>query len=251
MEALRLITVDDEARIRTSLIHILEMHCPEVTVVAQADGVAAGVEAIRQHRPDVVLLDVQMGDGTGFDLLKQLMPLNFRVIFVTAHDTYAVQAFKFSALDYLLKPVVPEDLVAALQKAGSQIHASNLDVKLNTFIHNMDGLTRDSKKIVLNTQETIHVINITDIVRCEADRNYTLFVIAGGKSILVSGSLIEYDEMLSPWGFFRSHHSHLVNLSYIDKFEKRDGGRLILKDGSEAPVSVRRKDDLIAAIHRI
>ena len=251
MDALRIITVDDEKRVRTSLVNILRLHYPQADVVAEADGVQAGIEAIRQHRPDVVLLDVQMGDGTGFDLLKALMPLSFQVIFITAFDTYAVQAFKFSALDYLLKPAVPEDLVAALQKARQQINASNLNVKLNTFMHNMDGLTRESKKIVLNTQETMHVINITDIVRCEADRNYTHFVLAGGKTVLVSGSLIEYDEMLSPWGFFRSHHSHLVNLSYIEKFEKRDGGRLILKDGSEALVSVRKKEELIAAINRI
>lgn len=251
MNPIRIIIVDDEKRIRSSLINILQLHFPDVKVVAEAENVQSALEEIKTHSPDVVLLDIKMPDGTGFDLLKQFIPLTFKVIFITAFDHYAVQAFKFSALDYLLKPVIPEELVNALHKAQEQINTENINAKLNVFMSNMNGLTRETKKIVLNTQETMHVINITDIVRCEADRNYTLFVLSNKKPILVSGSLKEYDEMLSPYSFFRSHHSHLVNISFIDRFEKKDGGRLVMKDGSVALVSSRKKDELIVALNRI
>ncbi|OFX33147.1 MAG: hypothetical protein A2X08_11330 [Bacteroidetes bacterium GWA2_32_17] len=251
MNPIRIIIVDDEKRIRTSLINILQLHFPDAKVIAEAEDIQSAIEVIKTQIPDVVLLDIKMPDGTGFDLLMQLAPLTFKVIFITAFNQFAVQAFKFSALDYLLKPVIPEELVNALQKAQKQINNENINAKLNVFMSNMNGLTRETKKIVLNTQESMHVINITDIVRCEADRNYTLFILANKKNILVSGSLKEYDEMLSPYGFFRSHHSHLVNISFIDRLEKRDGARLIMKDGSVVLVSTRKKDELVFALNGI
>ncbi len=251
MNPIKIIIVDDEKRIRTSLVNILQLHFPEAKVIAEAENIQTALEAIKTHAPDVVLLDIKMPDGTGFDLLKLLTPLTFKVIFITAFDQFAVQAFKFSALDYLLKPVIPEELASALQRAQEQINTENINAKLNVFMSNMNGLTRETKKIVLNTHETMHVINIIDIVRCEADRNYTLFILANKKNILVSGSLKEYDEMLSPYGFFRSHHSHLINISFIDRLEKKDGGRLIMKDGSVALVSSRKKDELVEALNRI
>ena len=251
MNLLRIIIVDDEKRIRSSLSNILQMYYPSATVVAEAEDVDSALEVIKLHKPDVVLLDIKMPGGSGFDLLKQLIPFSFKVIFITAFDEFAVQAFKFSALDYLLKPVNPDELVSALDRANEQLNSEQITLKLNAFISNMSGLTRETKKIVLNTQDTIHIINLVDIVRCEADRNYTRFVLANGKSILVSGSLKEYDDMLSPFGFCRSHHSHLVNLTYIDRFEKRDGGKLIMKDGSEALVASRRKDILLTALNKI
>ena len=251
MKQLRIIIVDDEKRIRTSLINVLKLHYPNAFVVAEAENVTTAIEVIKVHKPDVVLLDIKMPGGTGFDLLKKISPLTFKIIFITAFDQYAIQAFKFSALDYLLKPVIPHELVGALQRAEQQINTEILNEKLNVFMSNMEGFSREIKKIVLNSHDKIHVISINEIVRCEADRNYTLFILIKNKSILVSRSLKEYEDMLSPFGFFRSHHSHLVNLSFVDRLEKRDGGILIMKDNSEVSVSSRKYGELIVALNRI
>lgn len=248
---MRIIIVDDEKRIRNTLINVLKLHCPNAIVVAEAGDITSAIEAINIQKPDVVLLDIKMPGGTGFDLLKKLMPLTFKVIFITAFDKYAIEAFKFSAIDYLLKPVMPIELVEALKRTEQQLSNENSNAKLDIFISNMSNQTKESKRIVLNSQNKMHVISINDIVRCEADGNYTVFVLADKRSVVVSKSLKEYDDMLSPFGFFRSHNSHLINLTFIDHLDKRDGGVLIMKDGSEALVSARKQSELVAAINNI
>jgi two-component system LytT family response regulator len=250
MLPLRIIIVDDEKRIRTSLSHLLTMYYPNSILVAEAGDIETAAAEIKKHDPDVVLLDIKMPGGSGLELVQQLNPFTFKLIFITAFDKYAVQAFKFSALDYLLKPVNPDELVNALQKAQQQIQAEEMNVKLNTFMTNMANLTKEPKKIVLKTQDIVHVLNISDIVRCEADRNYTRFSLSSGKNILVTGSLIEYDDMLSSSGFFRAHHSHLVNLSFIERFEKQNG-QLVMKDNSIVPLATRKKDTLLQLLDKI
>ena len=248
MKQLNIILVDDEKRVRNSLKSILEMYYPNACVVGEAEDINEGKALILALKPDVVLLDIKMPGGTGFDLLKQLMPLTFKVIFITAFDQFAIQAFKYSAIDYLLKPIIPEDLVKALDKSTEQLNASNESLKFDNLIDNFSQLTRDSKKIVLNTQDKIHIVGINEIVRCESDANYTTFTLLNKKPVIMSKPLKEYDEMLTPYGFFRSHHSHLVNLSMIDRLEKREGGVLIMKDNSEAMVSSRKYAELVVAI---
>jgi len=250
MIPLRIIIIDDEKRIRTSLHHLITMYFPEAIIVAEAGDIESGEAEIKKHKPDVVMLDIKMPGGSGFDLISKLNPINFKIIFITAFDKYAVQAFKFSALDYLLKPVNPDELVNALQKARQQIQTEELTLRLDTFLGNIAGQNREPKKIVLNTQNTVHVLNLTDIIRCEADRNYTKFILSSGKSILVTGSLKEYDDILSVSGFFRSHHSHLINLSYIDRLEKQND-HLIMKDSSVVPLAVRKKDALLQLLQKI
>lgn len=250
LQPIRVILVDDEKRIRVSLLNILKLHYPQAQVVAEADSVASAREVLSTQQADLVLLDIKLPDGSGFDVLQAFLPLRFRVIFITAFDQFAVQAFKFSAIDYLMKPVIPAELVSALDRVQEQLSAESLDLKLQTLMQNMSQANAP-KKIVLNTHETVHVVSVADIVRCEADRNYTRFILAGAKPVFVSGSLIEYEEMLQAHGFFRSHHSHLINLAHVDRYEKKDGGRLIMKDGSEALVSVRRRDELMSALGRI
>lgn len=250
MLPLRIIIVDDEKRIRTSLRHLISMYCPGTEVIAEAENVDSAVLEITKNKPDVVLLDIQMPGGTGFELLKRFNPVTFKFIFVTAYDQYAIQAFKYSALDYLLKPVNPDELVNAIEKARQQMHEAELSAKLNAFISNMSAIKRETKRIVLKTQDMVHVLNVSDIVRCEADRNYTRFVLNGGKNILVSGSLKEYDDMLGRDGFFRSHHSHLVNLSYIERLEKHHD-QLVMKDASTVPVAVRKKESLLQLLESI
>lgn len=251
MNTIRVIIVDDEKRIRSSLINVIKLHYPNAIVVAEAENVSTAIEVIKLYKPDVVLLDIKMPGGTGFDLLKKISPVSFKIIFITAFDQYAVQAFKFSALDYLLKPVIPHDLVDALRRAEQQINSEILNEKLNVFIKNMNSFSREPKKIVLNSHDKIYVISPDEIVRCEANRNYTKFFLINKKPILVSRSLKEYEDMLSPLGFFRSHHSHLVNLLFVDRLEKKDGGMLIMKDGSEVFVSSRKYSDLVAALNSI
>jgi two-component system LytT family response regulator len=249
MQALKLIIVDDEARLRTSLRHLLTMYYPSAVVLAEAEDVESAAAEIKKHQPDVVLLDINMPGGNGFDLIKKFNPVTFKIIFITAFDNYAVQAFKYSALDYLLKPVNPDELVSALQKAQQQLQTEELSVKLNTFISNMSNLGREAKKIVLKTQDMVHVLSISDIIRCEADRNYTKFILSSGKNILVSGSLKEYDDMLCQDKFFRSHHSHLINLSYIDRVEKQND-QLVMKDSSLVPLATRKKDALLQLLEK-
>jgi len=250
MPALKIIIVDDEKRIRSSIRHLLEMYFPDSEVLAEAGDIVQAEQEIRKLKPDVVLLDIQMPGGTGFDLIRKLSPVNFKIIFITAFDKYAVQAFKYSALDYLLKPVSPDELVKALEKAKQQKQAEEFTLRLDTFIGNMAGQNREPKKIVLNTQNTVHVLNLSDIVRCEADRNYTKFYLVSGKSLLVTGSLKEYDDMLNPSGFFRCHHSHLINLSYIERVEKQND-QLVMKDTSMVPLAVRKKDTLLQLLQQI
>jgi two-component system, LytTR family, response regulator len=226
------------------------MYCPEVNVIAEAESVQSALVEIAKHNPDLVLLDIKMQDGTGFDLLGKFDPAPFKVVFITAFDQFAVDAFKFSALDYLLKPVNPDELVKAMKKAQEKVAASELEVRIKTFISNINNFQRETKKIVLKTQESVHIIAVSEIVRCEADRNYTKFYLGGGKSLLVTGSLKEYDDMLANSGFFRAHHSYLVNLDFIDHFRKNKM-LLVMKDQSEVPVATRKKEMLLELLEKI
>ncbi|MBP6333977.1 MAG: response regulator transcription factor [Bacteroidia bacterium] len=249
MPPLRIILVDDEKRIRTSLRHLIGMYYPTAEIVSEAGDMDSAYAEIRRLEPDVVLLDIQMPGGTGFDLVKKLSPINFKLIFVSAFDKYAIQAFKFSAIDYLLKPVDPEELVKALQKASALINESELALKIETLMNNMNAGSHDSKRILLKTHDAVHLISLSDIVRCEADRNYTRFIINNSNPILVSGSLIEYDETLSNSGFFRAHHSHLINLQYVTKIEKQNF-QIIMKDNSVIPLATRKKDILLQLLEK-
>ncbi|MBK6987445.1 MAG: response regulator transcription factor [Bacteroidetes bacterium] len=249
MESLKLIIVDDEKRVRTSLRHLITMYYPSAEIVAEAGDVEEAYSEIIKHSPDVVLLDIQLSGRTGFDLLRKLVPVNFKLIFITAFDQYAIQAFKFSAIDYLLKPVNPEDLVSALHKASTLIDKKDLSLKIDTLLNNMGSNSLEPKKILLKTQETVYLVNLSDIIRCEADRNYTRFYLADNKTILVSGSLIEYDDTLTPSGFFRAHHSHLINLNFISKIEKHKM-QVVLKDNSVIPLANRKKDALIQFLEK-
>jgi two-component system LytT family response regulator len=196
-----------------------------------------------------VLLDIKMDDGTGFDLLKQIEPVDFKVIFVTAYDQYAIHAIKFSALDYLLKPVDPDDLIQAVEKA-EKLLVQELNQQLGVLADNMQTQDRLKKKIILKTFDNIHLVKVSDIVYCESDDNYTRFHLEN-KSILVSTTLKEYEEMLGEYGFFRAHRSYLVNLGHIETFEKADGGAIILTNDKKVPVSSRKKEQLLDLLERI
>ncbi len=251
MKTMRIIIIEDESKIRKSLINVLKLHYPLAEVVAEAEDVISGVAAIKLHQPDVILLDINMPGGTGFELLDHFKPLTFKVIFITAFDQFALQAFKFSATDYLLKPVIPQELVDALNKTAEPLTKEDSNTKMDVFQHNLSALNRDHKKIVINTQQKMHVLNISEIVHCHAHGNYTEIYLSDGEKIVASKPIKEFEEMLLSFDFFRCHHSDLVNLHLIEKLDKKAGGLLIMKNGIEVAVSVRKHPELIIEINRV
>jgi len=245
------IIVDDEKRARETIRSLVGLYCKNITIVDEAENISEAETAITKHNPDIVFLDISMPGGDGFELLKKYRILPFKLIFITAHNEFAVKAFKYSALDYILKPINPDELIAAVDKAESLIDKESLNQRLEMFMSNMENKNTDVKKIVLKTSDSIHVINVNDIIRCEADRNYSSFFLTNKKTILVSTTLKDYDELLASFHFFRVHQSHLVNLNHIERYEKKEGGCLIMKDGSTVPVSVRKKEELLILLQSI
>jgi two-component system, LytTR family, response regulator len=240
---IRTIIIDDEANARISLRALL-MENSSIEIAGEAFCVADGVELIRMTKPDLVFLDVQMPDGTGFDLLEKLDEISFKVIFVSAYDHFAITAFKFSALDYLQKPVDSEELKQALVKFSKPDNSQ--PAKIKVLLGNKSGI----EKIVLPSQDELIFVKVDDIVRCESDNNYTCFYFQSGERILVSRTLKDYEELLEPLGFFRIHKSSLINLRYLKKYKKGEGGMVTLEDGTQLEVSRRRKDDFLKILNK-
>lgn len=239
---LRLAIVDDEAPARANLRAALGSIPLQLEVVAEAYDVASAVDMLNTERPDVVLLDIWLGDGTGFDVMERIAHDDTRVIFITAFDHYAVRAFKSGALHYLLKPVVRADLQEALERAASTPATTS-----DTIQHVRRALT---DRITIPTAEGFHVLAPGEIVRCESDGNYTRFHLASGDKVLASRTLKEFDALLEPHGFMRVHLSHLVNMAQVKMYLHRDGGTLVLSNGQEVPVSHRRRNDVVEALGR-
>ncbi|MEZ5196898.1 MAG: LytTR family DNA-binding domain-containing protein [Bacteroidales bacterium] len=242
---MKIVIIDDEERARKSIAGILNLSNHNIQLVGEAFDVKSGIDAIREHNPDLVLLDINMPDGTGFDLLKKLDNINFKVIFITAYEEFAIRAFEFSAIDYILKPVDPSKLVDAINRANHLIEQENMGLKLNALFANLENSASDCKKIVLKTAESIYVVNTSDVIRSESDGGYTRFFLVDGKKILVSRNMKDFEEMLNGFGFFRIHQSHLINLKYIDHYSKVEGGAVVMKDNSTLPLARRKKDSFL------
>lgn len=245
---MKVLIIDNEAPILAGLRIQLETYCPEMTALQEATGVATGLQAIENFQPDIVFLDVEMDDGTGFDLLKQLGSYNFQLIFITAHNKYAVDAFRFSAIDFLLKPIDTDDLLSSLEKAISNLKNKNLKEQIQVLNESLNAISLEHKKIVLKDKDSIYFIKVNDIIRCHAEGPYTEFFVTGGQRITISKNLKEYEEMLEPFGFIRAHHSHLINIRKIIRFDKTDGCNLIMENNDEVPVSQRKKEHLLEII---
>ncbi len=241
------VVIDDEARARETIINILGLKPSGITITGEAGDIESGYRLIESKQPDLVFLDINLPDGTGFDLIKKIGNIRFKLVFITAHEEFAVRAFKFSALDYILKPVTASDLLQAVEKATHLIQKEETEMKFSAFLSNLDKI----KKIVLKTSESIHIVNIKDIVRCEADVNYTTFYLLGNAKLLVSKPLKDYAELLGQSGFFRTHQSHLVNLDHISRYDKEDGGHLVMDDESIVPVSSRKKEMLFGVFENM
>ncbi len=239
---MKVLLVDNEVQIREGLKKIIELLNLSDIILEEADGVQNGLKKIHQFDPDIVFLDVEMDDGTGFDLLRLLQNPTFQLVFTTAHQKYAIEAFKFSAIDYLLKPVNPTDVANTFERAFRNIHNNDLGKQLSVLMNQLSYKNENDKKIVLKDIEATYFIKVSDILFCEAEGTYTKFYFTNNQPILVSKNLKEYESMLEPLGFIRTHHSYLANPSKIKMFDKTDGGSLVLEGGLTVPVSQRKKD---------
>jgi len=247
---LRTVIIDDEEHARDTLRMLVEEYCPQVRLIGEAGGVETGVRLIRETHPDLLLLDIQLTDGSGFDLLARLSPLNFRIIFITAYDQYALQAFKFSAVDYLLKPVSRSELVDAVERA-TQLIKQQFSIQLHALEENLRAEAGQKKKIILKTADKIHLVDLKDIITCESDSCYTYIHTTDGEKIFVTKTLKEYEEMLESSGFYRVHKSFLVNFEHIRQFDKQDGGYVILTNKLRVPVSFRKRDELLRRLENM
>jgi two-component system LytT family response regulator len=244
---LRAIIIDDIESIRNKNKELIREHCPNVSILAEAGDVESGVEIIKKFMPDLVFLDVEMPDGTGFDLLQRLKPFHFKVIFITGFEDFAIRAFRFSAIDYLLKPLEPADLVEAVKKAEESLNMEMLETKFANLFANLER-PKEQQKLVLKTTDRLYSVNVQDIVNCEADRNYTTFYFVDAPKLVVSTTLKEYETLLVPFGFFRTHQSHLINMKYFDHLVKTDGGTIVMKNKTKVPLATRKKEEFLTLL---
>lgn len=248
---MKAILIDDEISNLENLRTLLEKHCPQVTILATAQNVSEGVTEIEKHLPALVFLDIQMGDQTGFDVLKLLPKRNFEVIFVTAYDQYGIQAVKFAALDYLLKPIDIEELINSVNNAEQKLRSKTQTSQLDFLMQQLTKPEANVSNIALQMQSEIRYVALSEIIRCEADNTYTYFFLANGEKILVSKSLKEYADLLRPKGFLRAHQSHLVNPKYVKSWLKEDGGVLLLTSHEKIPVSKPNKETVKLALQTL
>ncbi|MBI5914565.1 MAG: response regulator transcription factor [Bacteroidetes bacterium] len=248
MKPIRTVLIDDNPHAIRGLKEDLARWFPEVEIVGEAEGVVSGAKVLRQARPDLLLLDIQMGDGTGFDLLEIVSDLRFQLIFTTAYDEHAIRAFRFAAVDYLLKPIDPEELRRAVERAKQQLawQADRLPMLKDHF-----EKKQTPKTIALHTADKIHIARLEDLLRLEAEGNYTKVFFTNGKNLLLTKTLKEFSDLLEPAGFIRAHQSHLVNFAHIREFIKTDGGYLVMVDGMKVPVAVRKRVEVLERLENV
>jgi len=243
---LKTIVVDDEQDAVDFITSIIGEYCPSLEVIAKANNVNQGVAAIKDNKPDLVFLDVEMPNGTGFDLLAQFPEKNFDVVFITAFNHYAIKAIKFSAVDYILKPININEFIEAVERVVKKRRERNTQSNDNLKILMENLKSSLPSRLAIPTSDGMEYINPRDIIRIEADRSYSWFYLNGGRKMLVSKHLKEFQELLSDRYFFRSHNSHLINLKYVKKYIRKEGGYIEMTDGAVISVSRNRKDLFLA-----
>lgn len=250
---IKVVIIDDELSGREILTCLVKEHFPQLNIVGEADSVERGYECIKKHKPDLVFLDINLSDGTGFNLIQKFTTIDFKIIFVTAYNEYAIKAIKYNAIDYILKPIDLDEFVSGVQKAIDSFDEEKEEEASSTQEETQFAASakKSEKKIVLKTSESIYLVDIKNILRCSSESSYTTFFLYSGEKIMVSKTLREFEEVLVKYGFLRVHQSHLVNLSYVVRFDKRDGGSVILGDKTKVPVSHRRKQKLLDYFDRL
>jgi two-component system, LytTR family, response regulator len=241
------IIVDDEQKSRESLRILLEDFVDSVEVCALCQNVAEGVDAIQKHKPDLVFLDIQMQRETGFDLLTRIDPINFEVIFTTAHSEYAIKAFRFSAIDYLLKPIDIEELKKAVEKVEKKVNGS-ISTRLEQLVQNLKITPSQKYKLALPSSDGLVFVKVENIVYCEASSNYTTIFMDDGKKFVVSRTLKEYEDLLEDQEFFRIHNSYLINLNALKKYVRGEGGYVVMNNDISLDVSKRKKESFLSRI---
>jgi two-component system, LytTR family, response regulator len=242
---MKAIIVDDEKKSRETLSVLLHDFCKNVEVMETCQTIADAVKAIHLHRPNVVFLDINMKGENGFELLEKVQPINFEIVFATAYSEYAIKAFKFSAIDYLLKPIDIDELRGAVAKVETHLAKGLEASKYEQLLKNLKPTNEQNHKLALPSSTGLTFIKVTDIIYCEADSNYTTFFLANNTKIVVSQTLKEYEEILSPYRFFRIHHSYLVNLEMIKEYLRGEGGQVLMVNGIVLDVSKRKKEDFL------
>jgi two-component system LytT family response regulator len=244
---LKCIIVDDEKKSRESLQILVNDFCDNSKVVALCQSVAEAIQAIDEHKPHVVFLDIQMQGETGFDLLDQLKKVDFEIIFTTAYSEYAIKAFKFAAIDYLLKPIDIEELKRALSKVEKKVNG-NFSTRLEELVQNLKGTNNHRFKLALPSSEGLVFVKVQEIIHCEASGNYTNIFMDNGKKHVVSRTLKEYEDMLVDQDFFRIHNSYLINLNAIKKYVRGEGGYVVMNNDQSLDVSKRKKESFLIRI---
>lgn len=245
------IIIDDEADGREALKMAIKRYCPQIVIQQVCETPEQGLEAIRSLAPDLVFLDVQMPQMSGFDLLKLISPFNFEVIFVTAHDRYAIKAIRFSALDYLLKPVDIDDLRFALQKVKERLVKKNTYHQYQSVLYNLQHKAGKIERLAVPTQEGIEFFNTTDIIFCKAEGSYTHLILTQKRSQLVTRNLKDFESLLLETGFCRVHHTYLINMRHIQKYVRGEGGYVIMTDNHHVDISRRKKEEFLKLLDRI
>jgi len=247
---IKAVIIDDEPELRELNRSLLANNFDEIEIAGTAGAVEEAVSLIDRIQPQLILLDIRLTDGTGFQILQKIRNYKYTVIFITAYSEFAIKAIKLSAIDYILKPINEKEFCQAVERAIENINSSQIQDQVETFFNYYERRTQN-RRIVLKTTESISIVEISDIVYCRSDNTYTTFYLKSKEKILISRPMKEYEEMLSEYGFFRPHQSFLVNLQYISRLDKSDGGFLILKDKTEIPVSIRRKSRLIQVLENL
>lgn len=249
------VLIDDDFNLREGMKGLLNRYAPTIQIIGEAESVETGISVIDALNPRVIFLDIQLNDGTGFDILEKLTEKNGKVasqvIFITAHEQYAIKAFRFSALDFLLKPVDPDELQKVIKKIHETIQKDDTHTHIDLLLENVRKKADNFKRIALSTSEGIHLFEISEIIRCESTDNYTTFYIRNNKPVLISKTLKEYEELLSENGFERIHQSHLINLAHLKSYIKKDGGYVVMADNSQLPISQRKKERLQEILKQI
>ena len=240
---LKSILVDDEPHNISNLLHLLESYCPEIEVAGTANTVQEAIDLLHLNAVDLIFLDIDLGSETGFDLLKKINRQNFEVIFVTAFSEYGIKAIKFSAIDYLLKPVQPDELQIAVKKAVEKNNTKTQNKQIQSLLQILQNQqAKEMHRIALPSAKEIRLVSPEDIVRCESNNNYTRFHLRNGEILLISRPIYEYEGLLNDYGFIRCHQSHLVNKAFLKSLLKTDQGVLLLENGEQIPVSKMKKD---------
>jgi two-component system LytT family response regulator len=247
---IRTVLIDDEVDSILVLRKMLDTFCPQVEIVGTANGVESALKTIPDTDPDLVLMDIEMTQGNAFDLLNQLQPISFQVIFVTAFDNYALRAFRYSALDYLLKPVDIDDLRNAIARVGERPRQTDLVRQMEILLENVGVLHLSNQKMAIPTLTGLMFVPVQEILRFEAKGNYTMIYFSRGEPIVATRTIKEYELILPESIFYRIHNSHIINLSRIREYQKGRGGSIVMEDGSIIEVASRRKEEFLRKLFK-